>query len=102
MKTLVLKLKQKSIIFFEAMPAGFIECWTTLGRYITGLRQLFTGKAKLSESLGSVLSIGGIYPPFWDWQNFLDINSDLQYHSCIHEYITNTGFRWRSCIIYIG
>jgi regulator of sigma E protease len=41
-----------------------------LGRYITGFRQLFTGKAKASESLGSVLSIGGIYPPFWDWQIF--------------------------------
>jgi regulator of sigma E protease len=56
--------------FFEAIPAGFKECWVTLGRYITGFRQLFTGKAKASESLGSVLSIGGIYPPFWDWKIF--------------------------------
>jgi regulator of sigma E protease len=56
--------------FLEAIPAGFKECWSTLGRYVTGLRQLFTGKAKASESLGSVLSIGGIYPPFWNWQAF--------------------------------
>lgn len=42
---------------------------------MTGLRQLFTGKAKPSESLGSVLSIGGIYPPFWDWQVFWSLTA---------------------------
>jgi len=64
------KLEAKKYSFFEAIPAGFNECWSTLGKYITGLRQLFTGKAKPSESVGSVLSIGGIYPGFWDWQIF--------------------------------
>jgi regulator of sigma E protease len=70
LKDLGFKYETERYSFFEAIPAGFSECWTTLGRYITGLRQLFTGKAKASESLGSVLSIGGIYPPFWDWQTF--------------------------------
>ena len=56
--------------FFEAIPAGFRECWNTLGNYMKGLKQLFNGKAKASESVGSVLSIGGIYPGFWDWQIF--------------------------------
>ena len=64
------KTETEKYTFLEAIPAGFKECWTTLGRYVTGLRQLFTGKAKASESLGSVLSIGGIYPPYWDWQIF--------------------------------
>ncbi len=62
--------EKETFTFLEAIPAGFKECWSTLARYITGLRQLFTGKAKASESLGSVLSIGGIYPPFWNWQIF--------------------------------
>lgn len=70
LKDLGFKSEIETYTFFEAIPAGFKECWTTLGRYVTGLRQLFTGKAKASESLGSVLSIGGIYPPFWDWQIF--------------------------------
>ena len=64
------KTETEKYTFLEAIPAGFKECWITLGRYVTGLRQLFTGKAKASESLGSVLSIGGIYPPYWDWQIF--------------------------------
>lgn len=69
------KTQTEEYNFFEAIPAGFKECWTTLGRYVTGLRQLFTGKAKASESLGSVISIGGIYPPFWDWQTFWSLTA---------------------------
>ncbi|MFX8922164.1 M50 family metallopeptidase, partial [Acinetobacter baumannii] len=52
------------------MPAGYNMCWHTLGNYITGLKQLFTGKAKASESLGSVISIGKLFPDEWDWQGF--------------------------------
>lgn len=70
LKDLGFKTEKETYSFLEAIPAGFKECWVTLGRYMTGFRQLFTGKAKASESLGSVLSIGGIYPPFWDWQMF--------------------------------
>ncbi|HEX5654287.1 MAG TPA: RIP metalloprotease RseP [Chitinophagaceae bacterium] len=56
--------------FLQAIPAGFTECWQTLGRYMTGLKQLFSGKAKASESLGSVISIGSIFPDEWNWQSF--------------------------------
>jgi len=56
--------------FFQSVPAGFNECWATLGKYMAGLRQLFNGKAKASESVGSVFSIGGIYPAEWDWHIF--------------------------------
>ncbi len=56
--------------FLQAIPAGFTECWQTLGRYMTGLKQLFTGKARASESLGSVISIGSIFPNVWNWQSF--------------------------------
>ena len=56
--------------FFQAIPAGFNECWSTLGNYLKGLKQLFNGKAKASESVGSVFSIGGIYPGEWDWHIF--------------------------------
>ena len=60
----------KKYSFLEAIPAGFRECWSTLGNYMKGLKQLFNGKAKASESVGSVFSIGSIYPDAWDWQIF--------------------------------
>lgn len=64
------EFKTERYNFIQSIPEGFSECWSTLGRYMTGLRQLFTGKAKASESVGSVLSIGGIYPGVWDWHIF--------------------------------
>jgi regulator of sigma E protease len=62
--------EKKKYGFLEAIPAGFRKCWSTLGKYVQGLKQLFNGKAKASESVGSVISIGSIYPDKWDWQIF--------------------------------
>ncbi len=60
----------KRYSLLQSIPAGFNECWTTLGNYMKGLKQLFNGKAKASESVGSVFSIGSIYPAEWDWHIF--------------------------------
>jgi regulator of sigma E protease len=54
----------------EAIPIGWNRCWETLGRYVTGLKQLFTGKVAASDSLGSVISIGNTFPGVWDWEKF--------------------------------
>ena len=56
--------------FFEAIPAGFDRCFETLGRYVTGLKQIFTGKVSANDSLGSVISIGNTFPGVWDWERF--------------------------------
>jgi regulator of sigma E protease len=57
--------------FLGAIPAGWNKCWSTLDMYLNGLKQIFTGKAKASESLGSVISIGSIFPDEWgEWQAF--------------------------------
>ena len=57
--------------FAEAIPAGINRCVETLTRYVQNLKQLFTSKeVKVRDSLGSVLSIGGIFPGEWHWQSF--------------------------------
>jgi regulator of sigma E protease len=67
----VLGAKHIRYSFFESIPAGFNKCWSTLGKYVNNLRQLFTSKEiKAKDSLGSVISIGSIFPPVWDWQSF--------------------------------
>ena len=60
----------KDYTFLEAVPEGFKRCWETLDRYVTGLKQLFTGKVNASDSLGSVISIGNTFPGVWDWERF--------------------------------
>jgi regulator of sigma E protease len=70
-KDLGFQLETQEFTFLEAIPAGWNKCWTTLGNYVTGLKHLFTGQAKASESLGSVFSIGSIFPTEWgQWQQF--------------------------------
>jgi len=64
------KFETKKYSFIESVKGGFSECWNTLGLYMKGLKQLFNGQAKASESVGSVFSIGGIYPGVWDWHIF--------------------------------
>lgn len=57
--------------FAQAIPAGINRCFETLSKYVQNLGQLFTSKeVKVRDSLGSVFSIGGVFPGVWDWQSF--------------------------------
>jgi regulator of sigma E protease len=61
---------EKKYTFAQAIPRGWEYCWETLDKYIMGLKRLFSGKDKASESLGSVISIGNTFPSIWDWETF--------------------------------
>jgi regulator of sigma E protease len=63
-------VETKHYTFLQSIPRGFALCWESLDRYVMGIKQLFNGKAKASESLGSVFTIGSIFPDEWDWQTF--------------------------------
>lgn len=56
--------------FFESIPAGFNRSIETLQSYWLQLKLIFSKKVKTSESLGSVISIGKMFPSEWDWQSF--------------------------------
>ncbi len=56
--------------FFESIPAGFNKSIETLQDYWLQLKLIFSKKVKTSESLGSVITIGKMFPSEWDWQSF--------------------------------
>lgn len=57
--------------FFESIPAGIHYGIERLGDYIQGIRLLFVSKEhKVSENLGSVISIGKTFGGEWDWEHF--------------------------------
>ena len=60
----------KKYTLTEAIPEGITRCKETLIRYVTGLKQIFTGKVSANDSLGSVISIGNTFPSVWDWERF--------------------------------
>lgn len=66
----LLGFETKKYTLLESIPAGISRCFETLGKYVTGLKQIFTGKVAAKDSLGSVISIGNTFPGVWDWQKF--------------------------------
>jgi regulator of sigma E protease len=70
MKKLGFHPEIKTYTFAQAIPTGFNRCWETLANYVTGLKQIFTGRVAAKDSLGSVISIGNIFPSVWDWESF--------------------------------
>lgn len=56
--------------FMEAIPKGVQRCISTLDNYVTGIKQIFTGKVNPNDSLGSLISIGNTFPSQWDWERF--------------------------------
>lgn len=67
----ILGSEKKEYTFSESIPAGITYGVDRLGDYITGIRLLFTSKEhKVSDNLGSVISIGKAFGGSWDWQRF--------------------------------
>lgn len=65
----------KNYTLAQAIPKGVSRCFETLGRYITGIKMIFTGKVAAKDSLGSVISIGNAFPGMWDWERFWELTA---------------------------
>jgi regulator of sigma E protease len=67
----ILGTEKVEYTFGQSIPAGIKYGVGKLGDYMTGIRLLFTSKEhKVSDNLGSVLSIGKTFGGSWDWQRF--------------------------------
>lgn len=67
----ILGSEKKEYSFAESIPAGINYGVQRLSDYITGIRLLFTSKEhKVSDNLGSVISIGKTFGGTWDWYRF--------------------------------
>jgi regulator of sigma E protease len=64
------KTVHQNYSFAEAIPKGVKRCYSTLTNYVTGIKQIFTGKVNPNDSLGSLISIGNTFPSQWDWERF--------------------------------
>ncbi len=73
-----LTFQKKEYGFFESFPAGVRKGWNTLIMNIKNFKLLFTSKeVKASESLGSFISIGGMFGARWDWERFWNMTALL-------------------------
>ena len=61
----------------QSIPKGWEESVDFLTGQLKAFKQMFTGKIKATDSLGSVLSIANMFDPGWDWEKFWKITAML-------------------------
>jgi len=74
-KDTAVKIKTIHYTFLQAVPAGFNKSVQTLQEYWLQLKLIFSKKVKTSESLGSVISLGNMFPAAWDWEAFWSLTA---------------------------
>lgn len=62
---------------FESLPKGWSMATNFLGGQLKAFGQIFTGKIKAKDSLGSVFSIATMFDTGWDWRVFWNITASL-------------------------
>jgi regulator of sigma E protease len=71
------KTERQKYTLGEALPAGVQRGMDFLGDQIKAFGQMFRGKISAKDNLGSVISIGSLYPTSWDWEAFWGISASL-------------------------
>ncbi len=72
-----LEVENKKYAFAESWKAGWKRSTGFIGDQIFAFGQMFSGKIKASESLGSVISIGKMFGKEWDWRRFWSMTAML-------------------------
>ncbi|MCL2727728.1 MAG: RIP metalloprotease RseP [Bacteroidales bacterium] len=67
----------KSYTLFSALPAGAVKAYSTVAKYMQDLGLIFSPKTEAYKSVGSVITIGKIFPPTWDWNSFWFVTAFL-------------------------
>lgn len=67
------QVQTREYSFAEAVPAGFVKTFSTIGGYVKDLKLVFTPSTEAYKSVGSFIAIGQIFPSAWDWYSFLSI-----------------------------
>ncbi len=63
--------------FLEAIPAGFVKTYESIGDYLKQLRLMFSPEVKAYKNVGSFITIASIFPGTWDWEAFWRLTAFL-------------------------
>lgn len=69
------QVEHLSYSFFEAIPAGVKKTFAKLGDYIEQFKLILRPETGAYKGVGGFKSMGSIFPPVWDWQNFWSITA---------------------------
>lgn len=61
----------------RAIPAGWDKAWNFLVDQVKAFGQMFSGKIKAKDSLGSFITIGKMFGSEWQWDRFWSMTASL-------------------------
>jgi regulator of sigma E protease len=70
-------LETQKYSFLESIPKGVERSVDFLSSQLKAFGQMFKGRIKAKESLGSVISIAKEFGPTWEWQRFWTMTASL-------------------------
>lgn len=70
-------VQKEKFSFNEAVPKGYNKSVTFISDQIKAFGQMFSGKIKAKDSLGSFISIGKMFGTNWDWERFWNMTASL-------------------------
>ncbi|MCL6524240.1 MAG: RIP metalloprotease RseP [Thermoflavifilum sp.] len=74
----IFHFETKHYSFWTSIPAGIHKGLSSIGSYLQQLKLIFFSKeVKTSDSLGGFITIGNLFPAFWDWQAFWSMTAFL-------------------------
>ena len=71
------EIKSKEVGFFESIPMGVDKTILTLRTYVRQFKLIFNREIEGYKAVGGLVSIGSIFPAFWNWQIFWSMTAFL-------------------------
>ncbi len=71
----VLPMHAHKYSLLASVPAGFRRAGSEISSYWKQLRMIFSPKTEAYKSVGGVITIGNIFPSYWDWQIFWNVTA---------------------------
>ncbi|MFN0174808.1 MAG: RIP metalloprotease RseP [Saprospiraceae bacterium] len=71
------KKETQTFSLVQAFPAGVEMGWGFLTDQMRAFGQMFKGNLSVKDNLGSVISIGKLFDPAWDWRIFWTVTASL-------------------------
>ena len=75
--TAFFKFGHQPFTLAQAIPQGYRDASGFLGDQLSAFAQMFRGKINAKDNLGSLISIGRMYGPVWDWERFWIMTASL-------------------------
>lgn len=72
---MMFQVSKKDYTIAQAIPAGTIKGFTTLGDYLKQFKLIFNKEVKGYESIGGFITFGKVFSPEWDWLKFWSITA---------------------------